>query len=132
MEPLPPSGCRTVLEVVVAALQDKLGWGRVRTTLVVAIPVALLSIAFFSTTTALAVLDTTDAFVNAFGIMAVALVAVVLVAWILHKLPVLRDHLNRRSSFKLGWTWMLLAGALAVFAAAPLGVAWHSFRHEVI
>ena len=103
----------SVLEVVVAALQDKLGWGRVRTTLVVSIPVALLSIAFFSTTTALAVLDTTDAFVNAFGIMAVALVAVVLVSWILHKLPVLRDHLNKRSSFRLGWTWMLLVGALA-------------------
>ena len=103
----------SVLEVVVAALQDKLGWGRVRTTLVVAIPVALLSIAFFSTTTALAVLDTADAFVNAFGIMAVALVAVVIVAWVLHKLPVLRDHLNKRSSFRLGWTWMLLTGVLA-------------------
>ncbi|WP_417554779.1 sodium-dependent transporter [Microbacterium sp.] len=103
----------SVLEVVVAALQDKLGWGRVRTTLVVSIPVALISIAMFSTTTALAVLDTTDAFINAFGIMAVALVAVILVAWILHKLPVLRDHLNRRSSFTVGWFWMLLVGALA-------------------
>lgn len=103
----------SVLEVVVAALQDKLGWGRVRTTFVVAIPVALISIAFFSTTTALAVLDTTDAFVNAFGIMAVALVAVVLVAWILHRLPRLRDHINRRSSFGLGWIWMLLVGVLA-------------------
>ncbi|PKI90723.1 sodium-dependent transporter [Actinomycetales bacterium SN12] len=103
----------SVLEVVVAALQDKLGWGRVRTTLTVAIPVALISIAFFSTTTALQVLDTTDAFINAFGIMAVALVAVILVAWILRKLPVLREHLNKRSSFTLGWTWMLLVGALA-------------------
>ncbi|MFJ4044239.1 sodium-dependent transporter [Microbacterium sp. NPDC089987] len=103
----------SVLEVVVAALQDKLGWGRVRTTLTVAIPVALISIAFFSTTTALQVLDATDAFVNAFGIMAVALVAVILVAWILRKLPVLREHLNKRSSFGLGWVWMLLVGALA-------------------
>jgi NSS family neurotransmitter:Na+ symporter len=103
----------SVLEVVVAALQDKLGWGRVRTTLTVSIPVALISIAFFSTTTALAVLDTTDAFINAFGIMAVAVVAVIVVAWLLHKLPVLRDHLNGRSSFKVGWFWMLLVGALA-------------------
>ena len=103
----------SVLEVVVAALQDKLGWGRVRTTLVVAIPVALISIAFFSTTTALQVLDATDAFINAFGIMAVALVAVIVVAWLLRKLPALRDHINRRSSFRLGWVWMLLVGALA-------------------
>jgi NSS family neurotransmitter:Na+ symporter len=85
----------------------------VRTTLTVAIPVALISIAFFSTTTALQVLDTTDAFINAFGIMAVALVAVILVAWLLRKLPVLRDHINERSSFRLGWVWMLLVGALA-------------------
>jgi len=113
----------SVLEVVVAALQDKLGWGRVRTTLTVSIPVALISIAFFSTTTALAVLDTTDAFVNAFGIMAVALVAVIVVAWLLHKLPVLREHLNRRSSFKVGWFWMLLIGALAPIVLGYLFVS---------
>lgn len=113
----------SVLEVVVAALQDKLGWGRVRTTLVVSIPIALISIAMFSTTTALAVLDTTDAFVNAFGIMAVALVAVIIVAWLLHRLPALRDHLNRRSSFTVGWFWMLLVGALAPIVLGYLFVS---------
>ncbi|MDT0156187.1 sodium-dependent transporter [Microbacterium sp. ARD32] len=116
----------SVLEVVVAALQDKLGWRRVRTTLAVTIPVALISIALFSTTTALAVLDTTDAFVNAFGIMAVALVAVIVVAWLLHRLPVLREHLNRRSSFRVGWFWMLLVGAVA-----PL-VLGYLFVNELI
>ncbi|MFF7291454.1 hypothetical protein ACFY9N_02865 [Microbacterium sp. NPDC008134] len=69
--------------------------------------------ALLSTTTALSVLDTTDAFVNAFGIMAVALVAVVVVAWVLHKLPALQEHLNRRSSFRVGFIWKLLIGALA-------------------
>ncbi|WP_313479139.1 sodium-dependent transporter [Microbacterium sp.] len=113
----------SVLEVVVAALQDKLGWSRVRTTLTVAIPVALASIAFFSTTTALQVLDTTDAFINAFGIMAVALVAVLLVAWILRKLPVLREHLNKRSSFRLGRLWMVLVGALAPIVLGYLFVS---------
>ncbi|WP_300266446.1 sodium-dependent transporter [Microbacterium sp.] len=103
----------SILEVIVAALQDKLGWGRVRTTLTVSIPLAIISMALFSTTTALAVLDTTDAFVNAFGIMAVALVAVILVAWIFHRLPVLQEHLNRRSSFRVGLIWKLLVGALA-------------------
>ncbi|WP_067197085.1 sodium-dependent transporter [Microbacterium sp. XT11] len=103
----------SILEVIVAALQDKLGWGRVRTTLVVSIPLAVISMMLFSTTTALSVLDTTDAFVNAFGIMAVALVAVIVVAWLLHRLPALADHLNRRSSFGVGRVWMLLVGALA-------------------
>ncbi|HWK76327.1 sodium-dependent transporter [Microbacterium sp.] len=103
----------SILEVIVAALQDKLGWGRVRTTLTVTIPLAVISTALFSTTTALVVLDTTDAFVNAFGIMAVALVAVIVVAWLLHKLPALNEHLNRRSSFRVGLIWKLLVGALA-------------------
>lgn len=102
----------SILEVIVAALQDKLGWGRIRTTLTVTIPLAVISMALFSTTTALAVLDTTDAFVNAFGIMAVALVAVIVVAWILHKLPALQEHLNRRSSFRVGLIWKLLLGVL--------------------
>src|SRR5690606_39095582 len=35
----------SILEVIVAALQDKLGWGRVRTTLVVTIPLAVISMA---------------------------------------------------------------------------------------
>lgn len=103
----------SILEVIVAALQDKLGWGRVRTTLVVTIPLAVISMALFSTTTALSVLDTADAFVNAFGIMAVALVAVIVVAWVLHKLPVLVEHLDRRSSFRVGRIWKLLVGVLA-------------------
>lgn len=103
----------SILEVIVAALQDKLGWRRVRTTLVVTIPLAVISMALFSTTTALSVLDTTDAFVNAFGIMAVALVAVIVVAWLLHKLPVLVEHLDRRSSFRVGRIWKLLVGVLA-------------------
>ncbi|MBQ3358175.1 MAG: sodium-dependent transporter [Microbacterium sp.] len=103
----------SILEVIVAALQDKLGWGRIRTTLTVSIPLAVISMALFSTTTALSVLDTTDAFVNAFGIMAVALVAVIVVAWLLHKLPALQEHLNRRSSFRVGFLWKLLVGALA-------------------
>ncbi|WP_435749221.1 sodium-dependent transporter [Microbacterium sp. PMB16] len=103
----------SILEVIVAALQDKLGWGRIRTTLTVSIPLAVISMALFSTTTALSVLDTTDAFVNAFGIMAVALVAVVVVAWLLHKLPTLQEHLNRRSSFRVGLIWKIAIGALA-------------------
>ncbi|WP_403023237.1 sodium-dependent transporter [Salinibacterium sp. GXW1014] len=102
----------SILEVIVAALQDKLGWGRVRTTLTVSVPLAVISMALFSTTTALTVLDTADAFVNSFGIMAVALVAVIVVAWLLHKLPTLQAHLNGRSSFRVGVIWKVLVAGL--------------------
>ncbi|MBO9625207.1 MAG: sodium-dependent transporter [Microbacterium sp.] len=113
----------SILEVIVAALQDKLGWGRIRTTLIVSVPLAVISMALFSTTTALSVLDTADAFVNAFGIMAVALVAVIVVAWVLHRLPALKDHLNRRSSFTVGRFWMLLIGVLAPLVLGYLFVS---------
>ena len=103
----------SILEVIVSALQDKLGWTRIRTTLVVSIPLAIISMALFSTTSALVVLDTTDAFVNAFGIMAVAFVTVVLVSWVLFKLPTLQEHLNRRSSFRIGMIWRLLVSIVA-------------------
>jgi NSS family neurotransmitter:Na+ symporter len=113
----------SILEVIVAALQDKLGWSRVRTTLTVTIPLAIVSIALFSTTTALAVLDTTDAFVNAFGIMAVAFVAVVVVAWLLQKLPALQAHLNERSSFRIGTVWKVLIAGLAPIVLGYLFVS---------
>ncbi|WP_254367331.1 sodium-dependent transporter [Microbacterium sp. NC79] len=103
----------SILEVIVSALQDKLGWTRLSTTLVVSIPLAVISMALFSTTSALVVLDTTDAFVNSFGIMAVAFVTVVVVSWVLFKLPTLQEHLNRRSSFRIGMIWRLLVSVLA-------------------
>lgn len=113
----------SVIEVVIAALQDKLGWTRLRTTLTVTIPLAVISMALFSTTTALSVLDVTDQFANAFGIMAVALVSVIVVAWVLHSLPALRDHLNRRSSFRIGLGWMLFIGVLAPLVLGYLFVS---------
>ncbi|WP_350353208.1 hypothetical protein ABS642_10010 [Microbacterium sp. A8/3-1] len=34
-------------------------------------------------------------------------------AWVLHKLPALQEHLNRRSSFTVGMIWKIAIGALA-------------------
>ncbi len=62
----------SILEVIVAAFQDKLGWNRKAATLIVTVPIGLISLALFSTTTSLYLLDTLDAFVNQFGILACA------------------------------------------------------------
>lgn len=103
----------SIVEVVIAGFQDKLGLSRIPGTLVVTIPLAIVSLLLFPTTTGLNVLDVTDAFVNNFGIMLVALVAVILLTAGLSALPALRDHLNSVSTFKLGRTWMILVGGLA-------------------
>ncbi len=102
----------SILEVIVAAIQDKLAWGRIASTLVVTVPIAMISLLLFPTTTGLQLLDTTDAFVNSFGIMAVALAAVVVVSVGVNKLPVLHAHLNRTSSLKMGGLWRVLLGGL--------------------
>ncbi len=102
----------SILEVIVAAFQDKLGWGRVKATLIVSIPVAVVSLLLFSATTGIYLLDTIDAFVNQFGILACALVMVIVFGSGLGMLPKLAKHLNRHSSIKLGTGWMVLVGGI--------------------
>lgn len=103
----------SILEVIIAAVQDKFGLARVPGVLVVGIPMALLSLLLFPTTTGLNLLDVMDAFVNNFGIVAAALVCTVTLTAGFAALPTLRNHLNRSSSFKVGRVWQLLVGGIA-------------------
>ncbi|WP_431709919.1 sodium-dependent transporter [Glutamicibacter uratoxydans] len=102
----------SILEVIVSAFQDKLGWNRRAATLIVTLPIALISIILFSSTTSLYLLDTFDAFVNQFGILACALVVVIVVGSGLGALPKLAKHMNRHSSIKLRTGWMVLVGGV--------------------
>ncbi len=103
----------SIIEVIISAVQDKLGLGRITSVLVVGIPMALASLLLFPTTTGLNLLDVMDAFVNNFGIVAAALVAAVTLTAGFAALPTLRNHLNRSSSFKVGRVWQLLVGGIA-------------------
>ncbi|WP_195706690.1 sodium-dependent transporter [Paramicrobacterium fandaimingii] len=102
----------SILEVVISSVKDKLGLSRVGATLGVGIPMAIISILLFPTTTGLNLLDVTDAFVNSFGIVAVALVVVIFLTAGFTALPKLRDHLNKTSSVKMGRTWMMFVGGI--------------------
>ncbi|AUI49803.1 sodium-dependent transporter [Arthrobacter crystallopoietes] len=103
----------SIIEVIISAVQDKLGMGRVKTTWIVGIPLALISILLFPTTTGLNLLDVTDAFVNNFGIMACALVTVLLLTYAFRKLPLLGGHVSDVSSIKIGLGWRILVGILS-------------------
>jgi len=108
----------SVIEVVISGVRDKLDLDRRAATLVVVVPATLLSLAFFSTTSGLYVLDIVDYFVNRFGILLVAVVSMVVVAWVLRALPMLSDHLNTHGSVPVvGW-WKLLIGLVAPIALA--------------
>lgn len=98
----------SVIEVVISAVRDKFELGRLTATLAVGVPTAVISLAMFSTTSGLFVLDIVDHFINRFGILLVAVVSMVVLAWALRSLPLLADHLNRDGSIRLGRWWQVL------------------------
>ena len=102
----------SILEVIIASVQDKLGMKRVKATLVVSVPMMLVSVLLFPTTTGLSLLDVVDAYVNNFGIVAAALVSVVFLVAGVSALPSLRNHLNASSSFRLGRKWQIFVGGI--------------------
>ena len=102
----------SIIEVIIAAVKDKLGFSRLHTTLIVGLPCAIISTTLFATTTGLNLLDLTDAFINSFGIVAVSLIIIIVLSAGLSAMPVLRNHLNSVSSFKVGRGWQLLAAGL--------------------
>ncbi|MDY3049792.1 MAG: sodium-dependent transporter [Rothia sp. (in: high G+C Gram-positive bacteria)] len=116
----------SIVEVIVAGVEDKFNLGRVRSTLLVIAPIAVISTLLMATTSGLYVLDILDNFVNQFGILAAGLVSIFVVAYLLRALPIFRDHLNERSSWKMGKLWMLL---LAVITPLILGYSlFNTFR----
>lgn len=103
----------SIVQVVIAAVQDKMSWSQAKTALIVGVPMAVISLALFPTTTGLNLLDVTDAFVNNFGILGVAFVTVVVLSWGIRVLPRLNDHLNVTSSFLVGRAWRVMVGIIA-------------------
>ncbi|WP_439243244.1 MULTISPECIES: sodium-dependent transporter [unclassified Lonepinella] len=96
----------SVIEVIISAVQDKLRIGRAKVTFIVGLPMMVVSVVLFGTTTGLPMLDVMDKFVNYFGIVAVAFVSLIAIV-ANEKLGVLGNHLNETSSFKVGFVWRL-------------------------
>ncbi|MDO4640968.1 MAG: sodium-dependent transporter [Neisseria sp.] len=101
----------SILEVVIAAIQDKLHMGRVASTSLVCLPLMVVSTLLFGTTTGLPVLDVLDKFVNSFGIVAVGFISIICIT-LTKNLGQLTNHINATSSIKLGFFWRLFAGII--------------------
>ncbi len=108
----------SVLEVVVSAVRDKFEMSRIRATLVVTVPCAIISIVGFSTTSGIYVLDILDHFINRFGILLVAVVSMLVLAWVVRALPRLMSHLNRDGSVPIRGWWVVLVSAITPLALA--------------
>jgi len=102
----------SIIQVTLSAFEDKTGLGRVPAVLIIGGFSAIVSLLLFPTTTGLNTLDVVDRFANQFGIVGVAFVAVVVIAWVLRRLPELRDHLNSVSSFHVGTVWQVFVGVI--------------------
>ena len=106
----------SVLEVVVSAVRDKFELHRVTAALVVGLPTAVLSLVLFGTASGVYVLDILDHFINQYGILVVAVVSMVVIAWIVRALPALAAHHNLTGSLRLGRVWTALVAVIAPVA----------------
>ncbi len=109
----------SVIEVVISAVRDKFETTRLTATLWVVVPSALVSLVFFSTTSGIYVLDIVDHFINRYGILLVAVISMLALAWVARALGPIAAHLNRTGSVPLGRWWVVL---IAVVTPAALAV----------
>ncbi|WP_114767410.1 sodium-dependent transporter [Vibrio rhodolitus] len=91
----------SIMEAVTSAIIDKLKWSRKKAANVVVGIGVVVSMAF-ATNGGLLLLDLVDHFANNVGIMVGALVEVVLMAWMLNKVPSVREYVNATSDFTIG------------------------------
>lgn len=97
----------SILQVPIAALQDKLAWSRRKAVTVVGGGCAVISVALFSSVNAITLLDIIDHFMNNIGIVLGALLSIILVAWFKpSQLQQLQQHSNHVSSIQLGRAWV--------------------------
>ena len=113
----------SVIEVVISAVRDKFEMTRTAATVAVSVPMAVLSLVFLSTTSGLYVLDILDHFLNQFGILLVAVVSMLVVAWGVRALPMLGAHLNDGGSIPIGLWWRALIGVVTPLALTGVLVA---------
>jgi neurotransmitter:Na+ symporter, NSS family len=100
----------SIVEASVSAVADKFDLARTPAVLLVGGTTAAVSLVY-ATRGGLNLLDVVDNFVNLFGIAAVGLVEVILVAWILRRVGELRAHADAISDVPLRgwWTFALVA-----------------------
>lgn len=103
----------SLLQVASSAFQEKFALTRRVASFVVVGITGFLSVIFFSTTNGLNALDVVDKYINEIGIVSSAIAMCLLVGHSAKKLPVLRQHLNHYSSFKLGTWWYALVGIVS-------------------
>ncbi|HCA85539.1 MAG TPA: sodium-dependent transporter [Streptomyces sp.] len=109
----------SIVQVVVSAVQDRTGLGRLPAVLSVGGLLMVVSIALFPTDDGIYLLDAVDHFINQYGIALAALAVVVTISWALRKLPAFQEHANETSAVRVGTWWRICLGIIT-----PLVLGW--------
>ncbi|SPX85062.1 sodium-dependent transporter [Moraxella ovis] len=100
----------SIIQVPISAIEDKFGWSHKKAVTVVGGISALISLALFSTKTAITFVDVIDHFANNIGVVFGAVLSIIWVTWLNRGLlDKLIRHINGISSIKIGkgWAFML-------------------------
>ena len=99
----------SILQVPIAAFQDKFGWSKNKAVTIIGGISAVISTLLFSTHSAITFVDIIDYFANNIGIVGGGLLSIILVSWLRRPLmQTLQAHVNQYSSIKLGTGWNFL------------------------
>src|SRR5690625_176598 len=107
----------SIIETYIAGLSEKFNISRTKAVLFGGGLAAIISF-IFATRGGLNFLDAADYFINQFGVAALGLVEVILIAWVLRKLGTFKTHADEISDIKLGSWWTI---SLAVITPIVLG-----------
>ncbi|AOV06976.1 sodium-dependent transporter [Sporosarcina ureilytica] len=96
----------SICETYIAGLSDKFNISRNKSVLFGAGLAAIVS-TLFATRGGLFFLDAADYFINQFGVAAIGLIEVILIAWAFRKLGVFENHANAISDIRIGAWWQI-------------------------
>lgn len=101
----------SICETFIAGVSDKFDISR-RRSVVISVGIATIVSTLFATRGGLFFLDAADYFINQFGVAAIGLVEVVLIAWAFRKLDVFKKHANSVSDIQIGTWWKVCLGLI--------------------
>ncbi|GIO25136.1 sodium-dependent transporter [Oceanobacillus sp. J11TS1] len=96
----------SISEAYVSALVDKFNITRAKAVLIGVGLAAIVSL-LYASRGGMFFLDNVDYFINQFGVAMLGFVEVILIAWVLRKTNVLKDHANRVSDIRLRAWWTI-------------------------
>jgi NSS family neurotransmitter:Na+ symporter len=109
----------SIVQVIISAVQDRLGLARIPAVLGVGGAIALVSVLLFPTDGGLYLLDASDHFINHYGIVLAGFTSVIVVAWVLRRLPSLQADADATSAVRLGVWWRICLGVIT-----PVVLTW--------